>query len=74
MYLRICLFAGIFCITGIIGSVFRSDFINFVFIILCSFQGLGVAMANLTTTRVLGAFKRASATKHSETLDETLSL
>lgn len=74
VYLRICLFAGIFWITGIIGSVFRSDFIDFVFIILCSFQGLGVAMANLTTTRVLGAFKRASATKHSETLDETLSL
>ena len=74
VYLRICLFAGIFWITGIIGSVLRSDFIDFVFIILCSFQGLGVAVANLSTTRVLGAFKRASTTKYPETLDETISL
>ena len=49
VYLRICVFSGIFWIMGILGAFFQSMIIYYVFIVLCSLQGLCVLVAQMTT-------------------------
>ncbi|CAC5413951.1 unnamed protein product [Mytilus coruscus] len=55
IYLRIVVLSGVFWMTGILAAVFDSEWIDYVFTILCGLQGLCVAVANLTTGRVLKA-------------------
>lgn len=49
VYLRICVISGIFWIMGILGACFQSTIIDYIFIVLCSLQGLCVFVAQMTT-------------------------
>jgi len=49
VYLRIYVISGIFWIMGILGAFFQSTIIEYVFIVLCSLQGLCVFVAQMTT-------------------------
>jgi hypothetical protein len=49
MYFRIRVISGIFWTMGILGAIFEYIVIDYVFIALCSLQGLCVAVAQLTT-------------------------
>ena len=49
VYLRMCVISGIFWIMGILGAFFQSTIIDYVFIVLCSLQGLCVFVAQMTT-------------------------
>lgn len=52
IFLRILVLSGCFWLTGILASYFESEWLEYVFTILCGSQGLFVAIANLTTSRV----------------------
>jgi uncharacterized integral membrane protein len=61
VYLRICVIFGILWIMGILGAFFQSTIIDYVFIVLCSLQGLYVFVAQMTTMLVrkeIRAFRR----------------
>jgi lipid-A-disaccharide synthase-like uncharacterized protein len=49
MYFRIRVISGIFWTMSILGAIFEYIVIDYVFIALCSLQGLFVAVAQLTT-------------------------
>ena len=51
IYLRLSVVTGVFWITGIFGSIFQSEILNYMFVIICSFQGFLIAVANVTTKR-----------------------
>lgn len=53
IYLRIVVLSGVFWMTGILAAMLDSDWLDYVFTILCGLQGLCVAVANLTTGRVI---------------------
>ena len=62
VYLRICVISGIFWIMGILGVFFQSTIIDYVFIVLCSLQGLCVFVAQMTTRSIrknIRAYRRA---------------
>jgi hypothetical protein len=71
IYLRICAIAGLSWVTGIIGAVFQSTLLDYIFIVFCSFQGLTVAVANLTTAQVCSAVRKYTTNKSSNVTDET---
>ena len=52
VYLRICVISGIVWIMGILGAFFQSTIIDYVFIVLCSLQGLCVFVAQMTTRSI----------------------
>ncbi|XP_063447280.1 uncharacterized protein LOC134726794 [Mytilus trossulus] len=60
IYLRIVVLSGVFWMTGILATMLDSDFLDYVFTILCGLQGLCVAVANMTTGRVIKS-KRISS-------------
>lgn len=71
VYLRICAIAGLSWVTGIIGAVFQSNVLDYIFIVFCSFQGLTVAVANLTTAPVCRVIRKTLASKSSNATEET---
>ncbi|CAG2192313.1 unnamed protein product [Mytilus edulis] len=53
IYLRIVVLSGVFWVTGIVAAISESEWLDYVFTILCGLQGFFIAVANMTTTRVL---------------------
>lgn len=66
VFSRISVVTGFFWITGLIGAVYASDVSEYFFIIFCSFQGLFVTIANLST-KTLSRNLRNSSGKTKET-------
>lgn len=52
IFLRILSISGCFWITGILAAYFESEWLDYIFTLLCGSQGLFVAVANLTTKRM----------------------
>ncbi|VDI57827.1 Hypothetical predicted protein [Mytilus galloprovincialis] len=53
IYLRIVVLSGVFWVTGIVAAISEFEWLDYVFTILCGLQGFFIAVANMTTTRVL---------------------
>ena len=65
VFSRITVVSGMFWILGIVAGLVESPIAEFVFIVFCSFNGLFIAIANLTTKNVHRAW-RTSGTKKEE--------
>ena len=62
VYLRICVLSGVVWIMGILGACFQSTIIDYVFIVLCSLQGLCVFVSQMTTRSIkkeIRAYRKA---------------
>ncbi|CAG2199556.1 CELSR3 [Mytilus edulis] len=53
VYLRIVVLSGMLWGFGIASAVFESELLEYIFIILCGLQGFCIAIANLTTSKVI---------------------
>ncbi|CAC5410451.1 CELSR3 [Mytilus coruscus] len=52
VYLRIVVLSGMLWTFGIASAVFESELLEYIFTILCGLQGVCIAIANLTTSKV----------------------
>ena len=52
VYLRIFALSGFLWITGIMAAILESDWLDYVFTLLCGLQGLFISLASLTTRQV----------------------
>ena len=52
VYLRILTLSGFLWITGIMAAMLESDWLDYVFILLCGLQGFFISLASLTTRQV----------------------
>lgn len=66
VFSRISVVTGFFWISGLIGAVYASETSEYLFIIFCSFQGVFVTIANLST-KTLSRNLRKSSGKTKET-------
>lgn len=71
IYLRIVVLSGVFWMTGILAAMLDSDWLDYVFTILCGLQGLCVAVANMTTGRVIKSKRLSSNDRY---IQNTVSL
>ncbi|CAC5367848.1 unnamed protein product [Mytilus coruscus] len=55
VFARISVVTGMLWTTGLIGAIVQTEFMEYVFVVCCSFQGLLITIANLTTKRVYRA-------------------
>ncbi|VDI64227.1 Hypothetical predicted protein [Mytilus galloprovincialis] len=53
VYLRIVVLSGMLWTFGIASAVFESELLEYIFTILCGLQGFCIAIANLTTSKVI---------------------
>jgi hypothetical protein len=58
VFARISALTGIFWITGIVGTLYQTQIIEYIFIVCCSLQGFFIALANLTTKRVMRKIRK----------------
>ncbi|XP_063402185.1 adhesion G protein-coupled receptor E1-like [Mytilus trossulus] len=59
VFVRISIVTGAFWVTGVLGAVVRTEFMEYLFIITCSIQGLLFAIANLSTRRVSKSIRKS---------------
>lgn len=59
VFVRISIVTGAFWVTGILGAVVQTEFIEYLFITTCSIQGLLFAIANLSTRRVSKSIRKS---------------
>ncbi|CAC5410073.1 unnamed protein product [Mytilus coruscus] len=52
VFVRISLVTGMLWITGLLGAIIQNELMEYLFVICCSFQGLLIAVGNLTTKRI----------------------
>ena len=57
IYLRILALSGFFWITGIVAAILESEWINYLFTLLCGLQGFFISLASLTTRQVIQKLK-----------------
>ena len=57
VYLRILALSGFLWITGIMAAMLESDWLDYVFTLLCGLQGFFISLAGLTTRQVVRKFK-----------------
>ncbi|XP_063401914.1 uncharacterized protein LOC134686169 [Mytilus trossulus] len=55
VFARISVVTGMLWTTGLIGAIVQTEFMEYLFVVCCSFQGLLISIANLTTKRVYRA-------------------
>ncbi|CAC5372940.1 unnamed protein product [Mytilus coruscus] len=55
VFARISVVTGMLWTTGLIGAIVQTEFMEYVFVVCCSIQGLLIGIANLTTKRVYRA-------------------
>ena len=70
VYLRILVLSGFLWITGIMAAILESEWLDYVFILLCGLQGFFISLASLTTRQVVKKFryhKEAITPKFSDT-------
>ncbi|CAG2219897.1 unnamed protein product [Mytilus edulis] len=56
VFARISVVTGMLWTTGLIGAIVQTEFMEYLFVVCCSFQGLLISIANLTTRRVYRAW------------------
>ncbi|VDI59098.1 Hypothetical predicted protein [Mytilus galloprovincialis] len=64
VYLRIVVLSGMLWGFGIASAVFESELLEYIFIILCGLQGFCIAIANLTTSKVICCRKTNEASEN----------
>ena len=57
VYLRILALSGFLWITGIMAAILESEWLDYVFILLCGLQGFFISLASLTTRQVVKKFR-----------------
>ena len=57
VYLRILVLSGFLWITGIMAAILESDWLDYVFTLLCGLQGFFISLASLTTRQVVRKLK-----------------
>jgi hypothetical protein len=62
VYLRILALSGFFWITGIVAAMLDSEWIDYMFTLLCGLQGFFISVASLTTRQVIRKLKRQEST------------
>ena len=62
VYLRILALSGFFWITGILAAMLDSEWIDYMFTLLCGLQGFFISVASLTTRQVIRKLKRQEST------------
>ncbi|CAG2256931.1 unnamed protein product [Mytilus edulis] len=67
MYLRMVALSGIFWFIGIVNALYDSEWLEYIFTLLCGLTGFFLAVANLTTNR----FKFNKRTTYSSTRETT---
>ncbi|VDI21865.1 Hypothetical predicted protein [Mytilus galloprovincialis] len=55
VFARISVVTGMLWTPGLIGAIVQTEFMEYLFVVCCSFQGLLISIANLTTRRVYRA-------------------
>jgi hypothetical protein len=56
VYLRIFTLSGFLLITGIMAAILESEWLEYVFTLLCGLQGFFISLASLTTRQVVRKF------------------
>lgn len=69
IYLRILSISGCFWVTGILAAYFQSEWLEYIFTIVCGLQGAFVALANLTTRRM-----RCCKTKERQNIQDVITI
>ncbi|VDI41753.1 Hypothetical predicted protein [Mytilus galloprovincialis] len=57
LFMRLVLLSGIFWVTGFLSGILKSEWLEYIFILLCGLQGLFFSIANLTTRYMYGNLK-----------------
>lgn len=74
VYLRFSLFSGTPWIIGILSAFVKTDFLDFVFIVLCSLQGFFIVISNITSENMRHHFatiiKKKKGPTHSNQVNE----
>ncbi|VDI78269.1 Hypothetical predicted protein [Mytilus galloprovincialis] len=64
LFFRLLLLSGIFWVTGFLSGILQSEWLEYIFILLCGLQGLTICVANMTTrhmySNVKGTFSKKS--------------
>ncbi|CAG2232082.1 unnamed protein product [Mytilus edulis] len=65
VYLRILVISGFFWLIGFVSSVFKNEWLEYSFIIICGLHGLFVSLASLSTRRIVRSFVEVRESKTS---------
>ncbi|CAC5421502.1 unnamed protein product [Mytilus coruscus] len=63
LFFRLLLLSGIFWVIGFLSGILQSEWLEYIFILLCGLQGLFVCVANMTTRHMYGNIKGTFSTK-----------
>ncbi|CAG2248668.1 unnamed protein product [Mytilus edulis] len=65
LFLRLAILSGIFWVTGLLSGIFESEWLQYIFILLCGLQGCFICIANLTTRYMYSNVKTIFSKKSS---------
>lgn len=65
LFLRLAILSGIFWVTGLLSGIFESEWLQYIFILLCGLQGCFICIANLTTRYMYSNVKTTFGKKSS---------